>query len=257
MYHRFAEVESEHWWFQGRRRVVTQLLRDYLPDVPGPAAESSASGLRILDVGSGTGEMVAMLRQFGTVTAVDGSREAVEYCRTRHPVGVSVRHGRIPDDIDETEQYDVVTAFDVVEHLEDDVSALRAFRSVLSPGGHLVLTVPANRLLWSQHDVHSGHHRRYTRAKLSSALQQAGGFQADRIAYFNSVLFLPALAVRAADRLRQRLAPRPQEHADPHLRVPSPRINQALLKVFASEAGLLRRLEPPFGVSLVALCRAI
>ena len=77
MYHRFATVENRHWWFQGRRRVVAETLRGYLSDHPG----STARGLRVLDVGSGTGEMVDMLREFGTVTAVDDSSQAVEYCR--------------------------------------------------------------------------------------------------------------------------------------------------------------------------------
>lgn len=252
MYGRFAAVESEHWWFQGRRRVVAEVMRDYLADHPG-----RAEGLRLLDVGSGTGEMVDMLKEFGHVTALDSSPHAVEYCRQRHPSGVEVRQGIAPDDLVPGERFDLVTAFDVVEHIDDDVAALRAFRSALPVGGRMVLTVPAYHTLWSNHDVYSGHMRRYRRDTLLDLVRKAGGFRVDRTSYFNSLLFLPALAVRLTDRARQRLAPRPGERADPHLRVPPALVNRALLRVFGTEARILRRMEPPFGVSLLALCSAV
>lgn len=253
MYHRFAAVENKHWWFQGRRRVVAEMLRGYLADHPG----SATRGLRVLDVGSGTGEMVDMLREFGTVTAVDDSSQAVEYCRQRHPVGVAVRCGRVPEALDRDEVFDLVTAFDVLEHIDDDVTALRAFRDVLAPDGRMALTVPAYPALWSHHDVYAGHVRRYRRHQLREVIRQTGGFQVDRSTYFNSLLFLPALAVRMADRWRRQISPRPFERSDPHLELPWAPVNRALLRIFAAEARMLRHVEPPFGVSLIMLCRAV
>ena len=252
MYHAFAAVESRHWWFQGRRRIVTALLRDYLADLPG----ATAGRPDILDVGSGTGEMVEMLREFGDVTALDSSRHAIAYLRERLPTGVTARHGRIPEDLPGDERFDLVTAFDVVEHLADDVGALRAFRRVLPVGGRMVLTVPAYQMLWSHHDVYAGHFRRYRRAQLRDLVHRAGGFRIDRIAYFNSLLFLPALAARTTGRWRRRVAPPADELVDPHLAVPPSPVNRFLLGVFSSEARLLPHAAPPFGVSLIALCRA-
>ncbi|MBO2462651.1 class I SAM-dependent methyltransferase [Actinomadura violacea] len=252
IYHQLAAVESSHWWFQGRRRIVATMLRDYLAD----HRASGVPGLRVLDVGSGMGEMVDMLRAFGRVTAMDSSEHAIEYLRQRHPTGVSARRGLVPDDLAEDEEFDLVTAFDVVEHIDDDVAALRGFRRVLAPGGRLVLTVPAFPVLWSHHDVYAGHVRRYRRHHLRDLLRQAGGFQADRIAYFNSLLFLPAFAARTAGRLRRRVVPREAERVDPHLALPAPRTNRLLYGVFASEARMLPHVDPPFGVSLIALCRA-
>lgn len=251
MYSRFAAVECEHWWFQGRRHVVSTLLRAYLTDHP-----AEPGGFRVLDVGSGTGEMVDMLKELGHVTAVDSSAQAVEYCRRRHPVGVTVRHGLVPDALGASETFDLVTAFDVVEHIEDDVAALQAFRRALAVGGRMVLTVPAYPLLWSQHDVYAGHVRRYRRDRLRDAVQAAGGFLIDRISYFNSLLFLPALLVRLAARPKRQDSP-PDERTDAHLDVPPGPLNRALLGVFSSEARLLQRVEPPFGVSMIALCRAV
>ncbi|MEV8433854.1 class I SAM-dependent methyltransferase [Streptomyces chartreusis] len=252
MYHAFAAVESRHWWFQGRRRIVAALLRDQLRDV----RRAKPGGLDILDVGSGTGEMVEMLREFGSVTALDSSPHAIDYLRQRLPEGVAARHGSIPEDLPRGELFDLVTAFDVVEHLTDDLAALRAFRQVLPTGGRMALTVPAYQMLWSHHDVYAGHVRRYRRAQLRDLVQRAGGFQVERLAYFNSLLFLPALAARSAGRWRRRVSPRVAERVDPHLALPSPPVNRLLLGVFASEARLLSHVDPPFGVSLVALCRA-
>jgi SAM-dependent methyltransferase len=252
MYHAFAAVESRHWWFQGRRRIVSAMLRDYLAD----QRDAPADGRRILDVGSGTGEMVDMLLEFGNVTALDGSPHAIEYLRQRLPTGLTARHGRVPEDLPRDETFDLVTAFDVVEHLDDDLAALRAFRRVLPTGGRMVLTVPAYQMLWSHHDVYAGHYRRYRRGQLRNLVQRAGGFQVDRIAYFNSLLFLPALAARTTGRWRRRVAPPAAEHFDPHLALPGPLVNRLLLGVFSSEARMLPYLAPPFGVSLIALCRA-
>lgn len=252
MYHRFAAVESAHWWFQGRRRIVAELLRDYLVDHPG----TESGNLRILDIGAGTGEMVAMIREFGNVVAIDDSDDAVAYCRQRHPVGVSVRCGRVPEALTGDEVFDVVTAFDVLEHIEDDVATLRAVRQVLVPGGRMLLTVPAYQLLWSHHDVYAGHLRRYRRDRLRDVIRRAGGFRVDRMAYFNTLLFLPALAVRVTDRWRRWLVPRPTETSDPHLALPPAPVNRALRTVFAAESRMLRHVDLPFGVSLIALCRA-
>lgn len=251
MYHKFAAVESVHWWFQGRRRVVADVLRGYLADSP------RVGDLRVLDVGSGTGEMVGMLREFGSVTAMDDSAHAVAYCRRRHAGAVTVRTGRVPDDLRDGEVFDLVTAFDVIEHIEDDVAALRGLVAALEPGGRLVLTVPAYQLLWSRHDVNNGHHRRYRRGQLADVLRRAGGVRIDRIAYFNWLLFPPVLAVRLFDRLRQRVAPTADGGVDAHLDSPPAPVNRVLRSVFASEATLQRYVDPPFGVSLIALCRAV
>jgi SAM-dependent methyltransferase len=239
--------------------VVADLLRRYLDGAADPTPERAltATGRQVLDVGSGTGEMTDMLREFGTVTALDDSAQAVEFCRARHPVGVSVRRGRVPEDLAGEKGYQLVTAFDVLEHIEDDRAALTALRAALAPGGRLVLTVPAFGALWSHHDVYAGHFRRYRRADLLRAIADAGGLRVERITYFNSLLFFPALAVRTMGRWRRRLAPRPQEHSDPHLAVPSPWVNRTLLRIFAAEAALLRRARLPFGVSLLVFCRAV
>ena len=237
VYDELAAVERTHWWFQGRRRILADVLRRRLGT--GRAGDGS-----IVDVGCGTGEMLDMVSEFGPVTGLDASPIAVGYCRQRFGDTVDVRLGRIPEDV--PDGVGVVTAFDVVEHLEDDDKALRGICDRLAPGGVFVCTVPAFPFLWSGHDEVHHHYRRYTRAVLRQRLEEAG-FAVERLTYFNTLLFPAAAAVR----LLHRFVPgAPSSDAS----APAGPVNRVLLQLFAAERFLLRRTDLPFGVSLLAVC---
>jgi SAM-dependent methyltransferase len=185
-----------------------------------------------------------MLSAFGSVSGLDMSPLAVAYCRQRLGDKVDVRVGVVPDDLVTA---DVVTMFDVIEHLEDDLGALRRIHAVLPPGGVLVCTVPAFSFLWSEHDVVNHHFRRYTHRTLRGRLESAG-FTVERISYFNAVLFPMIAAVRL-------LRPKGRRPGRSDMRMPAQWVNRILKKVFAAERFLLRFISLPFGVSLVAVCR--
>lgn len=237
LHHQFADIEGDHWWFQGRRHVVASVLDHHLD--PG-----GAGSRRILDVGCGTGEMVDMLRAFGSVTALDAAPEAVAYCRRRFGDDVDVRLGAIPDGVPDG-PFDLVSAFDVIEHLDDDRGAVERFRAALAPGATLAVTVPAFGFLWGPHDVLAGHRRRYRPAELSSLLS-SGGLVVDRWSCFNTWLFPAVAAVRT---VRRRRSPEPRSD----FRMPPPALNRALLRLLASEAPVVARRSVPVGVSIVAL----
>ena len=245
LHHQFAEVEREHWWFQGRRQVMAEVLRAELSDLRLHLGRVP----RILDAGCGTGEMVDMLRELGEVTAFDPSAEAVRYCRQRFGAGVPVAVGRLPEDLPPPGTVDVVTAFDVLEHLDDDLGALRAVHAVLPRGGVLAVTVPAFPFLWGPHDVVNDHRRRYRRGQLRSRLE-AAGFTVERLSYFNTWLFPVAAVLRPLRRLGGRAGPARSEMA-----MPRPGLNRLLRAVFTSEARLVRRVSLPVGVSLLAVAR--
>ncbi len=238
--HQFAQIDQTNWWFQGRRRVVAAVLRGEPELVAGP-------GLRIFDVGCGTGEMLDMLREFGTVAAIDGSPDAVRHCKNRFGDELDVHVGVIPGDLPAAGSADVVTAFDVIEHLDDDEGALAHFHRVLRPGGTLVVTVPAFAFLWGPHDVISHHYRRYSAPQLRSSLVEAG-FSVERLTYFNTVLFPVVAAVRLLRRLVGERSPRSDFRQMPTS------LNRALLALFSVEAALLTRCSLPVGVSLLAVC---
>ncbi len=241
LHHQFAGIERRHWWFQGRRKVVASVLRDSLED---------GRAYRILDVGCGTGEMTDMLREFGSVTALDTSPDAIRYCNLRFGDQVDVRLGDVSGGVPPLEGVEIVTAFDVLEHLDDDVAALGRLHAALAPRGVLVVTVPAFQFLWGPHDVINEHRRRYTHRALRRRLETAG-FDVERISYFNALLFPLVAAVRLLRRLPGR---RPLEPRSDFTMPPGP-LNRVLEALFSWEGRLLKVCSLPVGVSILAVCR--
>ncbi len=228
-----------HWWIEGRRRIFTHLL-DRLVPLPKSA--------RILDVGPGSGVNLPVLAPRGATTVVDVDLGSLRACREAGAANVVVADAANVPVRDGT--FDLVCALDVIEHLDDDGAALRAFRRVTKHGGRLLVSVPALRILWGRQDVLSGHRRRYRRAELRTRIVDAG-FTIERLSYFNTLLFPPILAVRLALRPFLRRAAKRSD-----LDVPAFGLNGALTRIFAAERHLLARHDLPFGVSLVCVARA-
>jgi SAM-dependent methyltransferase len=154
----------------------------------------------------------------------------------------------LPDDLP-AGTWDVVTAFDVLEHLDAPVEALHTLRSRLSPQGQLVVTVPAYQFLWGSNDVTSQHRRRYTRRLLVEHLR-AGGFEPTFTTYFNTALFPVVAAVRLAERLLRSPGSRESD-----VRATGALANELLTRILASERHLAAGAGLPFGVSLAAVAR--
>ncbi len=233
-------MEDVHWWFVGRRRILLSILDQYL-------GASATKGRQILDVGCGTGTMLTHLARFGDTRGVDMDLEAVGYCHDR---GLQQVTQSGADNLPfEKDAFDLVTALDVVEHIDDDLGALREMRRVIKPGG-LLLTVPAYRFLWGRQDDINLHKRRYVARELRNRLQ-AAGFEVQRLTYMNAILF-PAIA---AIRLVRHILPEPPKlESDFAFPAPQP-LNVALSAVFGSERHVLTRFDIPFGVSIMALAR--
>jgi SAM-dependent methyltransferase len=236
----FAEVEERHWWFLARREIVLAVAERVLP-----------AGATVLDLGCGTGFVLVQLQQRYDAYGLDLSPIALGLCRGRGLSQVSLGS---PEDLSAVEgrRFEGVFLLDVLEHLDDDIGALRRIREVLSPGGAVIVTVPAFMFLWSHHDEINEHRRRYTRAGLADVLQ-ASGFHLEQVSYFNSYLFPLAASARIAGRLFG-------EHAPGGLNVPRAPLNALLRRIFAAEKSRLvrstgRRGAPPFGVSLIAVGR--
>ena len=164
VYDRMAAHDSTHWWYRARRDI----LADYLAregDLPAAA--------RILEIGCGTGHNLPMLGSFGTVDAIEIDPAAREIASQR--LGQPVGSAPLPALTGvERRAYDLVAVLDVVEHIEDDVAALKAMAECLKPGGKILITVPAHQWLWSAHDTVNHHHRRYSKASLAKGIGAAG-----------------------------------------------------------------------------------
>jgi SAM-dependent methyltransferase len=242
LYNELARQEDTHWWFQGRRAVLRSVLERHLPPPP----------RRILDVGCGTGGNLRLLCEFGEAEGLELSDVALELCRERVGPEVKLRRGGIPAGIPQDGQYDALTAFDVLEHLDDPVAAVAAMRGALRFGGTLICSVPAFAFLWSAHDDVHHHRRRYTQALLKTHLE-AGGLRVRWSSYFNTLLFAPIAAARAVGRLRRGAG---GARGSDLGHVPRP-LNSALAALFASERHVIPRARLPVGVSLVAVADAV
>ncbi|HJZ83405.1 MAG TPA: methyltransferase domain-containing protein [Pyrinomonadaceae bacterium] len=232
------EVEESHWWYVGRRRIIEAFVQDICAGLkPGRP--------RILDVGCGTGANLKMLGAHGEVAGVDISQQALEFCRQR---GLeTVRFGAAESLPYEDESFDLVTALDVIEHLDDDLTGLREIGRVLRPRGRLLLFVPAFMFLWGVQDEVSNHRRRYDRADLVRKVSEAG-FEIEQISYANVTFFLPVLVVRWIMRIFK-------IRAETEYGINFPALNRPLAALFAAERLVLQRSGFPFGVSLICVAR--
>ncbi len=246
-YKKMFEAEERHFWFRASRQIVQGWLERAM------AEAGMDRGARLVDVGAGTGGMLARLGGTCRTLGVEYSPAGVAFARSR---GLDVVRGGLPDLPLRDGAFDLALSMDVFEHVEDDVAAMRGIRRALRPGGRLITTVPALQWLWSEHDVALHHHRRYHKAEFAERLQ-AAGFEIVHLSYYNSLLLPPIAAVRLAGRLRGRpaAAVNGQAPASDVTDVAAP-LNAVLTRIFASESQILRVTNLPIGASLIADVRA-
>lgn len=235
-YHSLRDLQDQHWWFVGRRKIIATLIKSFihLPTKP-----------RLLEAGCGYGGNLAMLSQFGQLDAFELEKEARAYA-----VAVSripVLCGSLPNHVGfDSQSFDLIAILDVLEHIDDDVGSLNTLAKRLNSEGSILVTVPAIPWLWSEHDTIHHHKRRYTKASLELVLRRAG-LEISNVGYFNSLLFPLALLQRLASRVSQ------SGHSADEM--PNRLLNSFFGKIFAFEHKLISRIRFPIGLSLYAVAR--
>ena len=229
------EEDRRHWYFRGRLAVLSSVFGHLLPR---PAS-------RVVELGCGTGNVLHTLARFGEAVGIEHDEALRAVARA---AGLDVRKGTLPDDVPLPDGWaDAVLLLDVIEHLDDDVAALRTARRLTRPGGTVIVTVPAYAWLWSGHDVALGHRRRYTAGTLRRVLHGAD-LRVEHLGYFNTVLCPAIAAVRAVKRIAGA-----RGHDLGH---PPDVVNRALTALFAFERHLVLRPGLPFGCSVLGVARA-
>jgi SAM-dependent methyltransferase len=243
--------EDRHAWFAGRTRAILK----YLDAELGPKAAGEKR--RILDIGSGAGNMAHHLAHYGEVIGLDYVARPLAVAHGR---ALDVCQGAgdglpFPDDT-----FDLVALLDTVEHIPDEFGVFAECRRVLKPGGKIIITVPAFMWLWSYNDEINAHQRRYTAPELRQKLE-ISGLRVTRLSYNNFFLFPLIAALRL-------LRPEKPELASPHLTqaeevyqvemepIPEP-ANTILHGVGWLEAELLQRVELPVGVSVIGVAEKV
>lgn len=231
------ELESHYWWFVARRRLVRRFIHEIV---------NGSKTWTIVDVGCGTGINQTELASFGKWLGVDSNWAALSLSKTR---GVEeLAQTEIEKLAIASESVDLVVALDVLEHVEDDMAAIRELLRILKPNGKLLITVPAYQFLWSEHDEALHHKRRYLASSVRKKLTRAG-FEVERISYFITALFLPILLVRFWQTVfKKSVYPKTS-----HIILPG-WLNRSIVGLLGFESFLLRKINFPFGVSII--CQA-
>jgi len=229
------DISYKHWWYLARNEIIESLIKK----------NSIKKDLKILDVGCGTGSNLNMLKKFGKVSAFEPFELVCEHAKSFHS-DCDIRQGSLPvENPFQNEKFDIITALDVIEHIEDDVYALKEIKNIMSDNGLFILTVPAIQHLYDSLDEHAHHFRRYSKRDLRKKLISSG-FSDFKIYYFNSFLFLPIYLIRMILKILK------IESVD-ELKLPNKFVNNFLYNLFKLEKYCIK--FNPIGISLCAIIK--
>jgi SAM-dependent methyltransferase len=230
----YRTLYQTHWWWRAREAAVLREVHRLLP---------VGSSYNILDVGCGDGLLFDKLEPFGRVEGVELDPLTLS---SEGPWRDRIHLGAFDETFQPAHRYDLILMLDVLEHLPDPAATLRHAKTLLADGGHVLVTVPAFRALWTSHDDLNHHVTRYTKTSFA-LLACSSSMHFERMRYLFQWTFPAKLAVRLKELL---LGAQP---APPS--VPPTWINSFLAAATRCEAATIGRLGLPFGSSLLAVGR--
>jgi SAM-dependent methyltransferase len=226
------ELQSSHWWFQGRRRLLKSLL----------SRKEIQKNCSLLDIGCGVGSNLSLLQSLGFMAfGMDTEIYSLSLAKRRLPA-IPLINGDLLKLPFKTNSVELIIATDVLEHLQYDIRGIKEIHRVLKQEGKVVLTVPAFQFLWGTQDDVGKHQRRYSKNQLRKKMEMEG-FKILRSSYFNFFLFFPIL-------LSRRLIHLFNLRIDSENRINAPLINFFLKRIFSLESSILKYFSFPFGVSI-------
>jgi len=237
-YVEYYTLEREHWWF----RVRGEIIMDRIKELTGGRTD-----LKILNVGAATGRTSQILERFGQETSIEFDQICFEFVKEK--LGIDIHQGSITEIQFEENSYDLVCAFDVVEHVEDDQKAVEELVRVCKKDGLVVITVPAFMSLWSHHDVVNHHFKRYKSAEIRALFSKTPSAK-QYSSYFNFLLFPPIYLFRQLSNMLQKSWTRKGAGSDATAGQSGKFAGSILFGVFNIERSLMKMgFKWPFGVS--------
>lgn len=245
VYKYLFDVESKHFWFRGRNMIIESVVKDAVGEIDKKT---------FLEVGCGTGFVLSFLEKLGfMVTGLDMHKESIKFAekRTKAPL-LCTRLEKVST----KKNFDVVGAFDVLEHVGDQNEFLEKCGKFIKKNGWIILTVPARKELWSKIDEFSGHKRRYDKTDISDLFEKCG-FKVEKIKYFGFFLLFPQWILRKYQDMRINKINKNETliFFKETIKVPPFLINELFKLLFYIESKLIRYISFPVGSSLIVVAR--
>src|SRR3989338_212933 len=246
-YERMNRLEEDHWWFVAKRHFISILLKKHALVPSHQKGDPVYKKARMLDVGCGTGVILSHFKSLGFETSgVDVSDEALKYCRLKgldNLKKASAESLPFPDNY-----FDVVTALDLLEHLDDEKYVLKEVHRILKPQGVFIATVPMHKMLWSYHDVAAHHKRRYSKKEILKLVKSH--FQNFSVGWIHCSILIPLFIIRKLKQLMNCKTNETDVQEVPH------QINACIKKYYFLEYLFYKIFGTlPFGTSLMVFAR--
>jgi len=233
-------LEKDHWWFRARREIISDFLIRYIGKKNKVA--------QALDIGCGTGfNMKVLLNYAEVVDGLDESEWVIDFNKKDNP-NFKIFKSKFPD-FNQESQYQLITLFDVLEHIENDIMAIKQIEKMLKPGGKVLFTVPSFTFLWSKHDILFGHYRRYCKKELKKIIMNNTNLEIMKISHFNTFLFPIVVFFRIIKKIFKLKGDNSDFFYLPNW------LNNLLAKIFGAEKSFLRFINFPFGVSIICVLK--
>jgi SAM-dependent methyltransferase len=243
-YKEYYDLERQHWWFVAREKIISNYIQKLIDE-----KQLEKNNLKILNVGCGPGRSSQYLSEFGSVVSIEYDKYCCEFAAEK--TGLEIIHGSITELPFEDQSFDLVCAFDVIEHVEDDQLAVTEMKRVAKNEGVLFITIPAFMGLWSHHDVINHHFRRYRLPQIEQLFNNRKDGNKIFASYFNFFLFPPIYFVRRMSNLLGSGKNRSGSGSDFEAFKPGI-MNNLLFKVMHFESKIINKnIKLPFGVSIL------
>lgn len=243
-YREYYDLERQHWWFVAREKIISNYIKKLITD-----KTLNQNDLKILNVGCGPGRSSQYLSTFGEVTSVEYDKDCCEFASEK--TGLKIINGSITELPFDHNFFDLVCAFDVIEHVENDQLAVSEMKRVVKNNGVILITVPAFMSLWSHHDVINHHFRRYKLNEIEKLFDKSSDGNKIYTSYFNFFLFPPIFLIRTISNLIKSGKNRPGSGSDFETFKPGI-TNDLLYKIMHFESKLINQnFKLPFGVSII------
>ena len=247
-YLEYFHLEREHWWFKARLQIIDSHLNNI-------KTQLQNKELKILNVGAGPGATTELLIKYGQVTSVEYDKDCLEIVKQK--LGLLFDNESITNLPYEDNYFDLVVAFDVIEHIEDHEKGISELIRVCKKNGFLFTTVPAFQFMWSQHDLINHHFRRYTSSSYKKLWIKNNQVQLFYSTYFNFFLFPPIALFRLISKVIKWGKKKNGAGSD-FTTYKTGWFDKILFIIFKFEKIFIRnKVKLPFGVSYMMSCKKI